>query len=125
MSRRCARVRGVSRCQKVAAPSWELTGTRRRIARTPAASRARVRRPGGVRWGALLGLGRGGVGDFIGGLRGANAAGDRRIEEAEIDAGTACARERKEEERKEGDGDVSADVRVPPVSEKKGKRAKG
>src|SRR4051794_35225359 len=47
------------------------------------------------------------------------------FDDAEIDAGTACAGERKEEERKEGDGDVSADVRVPPVSEEKGKRAKG
>src|SRR4051794_33817990 len=47
------------------------------------------------------------------------------FDEAEIDAGTAWARERKEEERKEGDGGVATDVRVPPVSEEKGKRAKG
>src|SRR4051812_6359776 len=73
VSRRCARARETSRCQKEAAPSWELTGTRRRTSRTPAGSRARVRRPGGVKWCAQLGFGRGGVGDFIDGLRGANA----------------------------------------------------
>src|SRR3954469_24502869 len=43
MSKICARVRGVSRYQKEAAPSWELTETRRRTARVPAGSRARVR----------------------------------------------------------------------------------
>src|SRR3954454_21700959 len=32
MSRRCARVRGVVGCQKVAAPSSTLTGTRGRLA---------------------------------------------------------------------------------------------
>src|SRR3954464_16106087 len=104
MSRRCARVRGVSRYQKVAAPSWELTGTRRRTARTPAGSRARIRRPGGVKWCALLGLGRGGAGEFIGGLRGARKEGDRRIEDGASGAVTVSRRRRKEERKKEGDG---------------------
>src|SRR4051795_6776868 len=102
MSRRCARVRGVSRYQKVAAPSWELTGTRRRTARVPAGSRARVRRPGGVKWCALLGLGRGEAGDFIGRLREAVTAGDRRIDVAGFDAARCRGEKGKKEERRKG-----------------------
>src|SRR3954462_1729169 len=103
MSRRCACARETSRCQKVAAPSWELTGTRRRTSRTPAGSRARVRRPGGVKGCAQLGLGRGEAGDFIGRLRGAGKEGDRRIDVAGLGAVTVSRRERKGERKKEGD----------------------
>src|SRR4051812_47820040 len=54
-----------------------------------------------MRWGALLGLGRGGVGEFIGGLRGANTAGDRREECRRIGRGHGIARKGRRK-KKEG-----------------------